>query len=243
MLNIIIDLIAMLLFLGMIATGYLLRFPLPPGTNKTLTLWGLSRHQWGDLHFWTSLGLLVVMLIHLALHWNWIVRVIGKRCHLIKTSQPSLVRSAIWTIVVFSGLCISFGWFAQRNVKELAQPICTSAAEKDYAASHGEESSPIPSTFTETKILVWNDVYPIFERHCFDCHGPQRHYAEFRVDHLENFLESDRHSPYVLPGQSSQSPLIAIVSGARPSMAMAASHKLADEDVFRIAGWIDQGAK
>lgn len=92
-------------------------------------------------------------------------------------------------------------------------------------------------------MLVWNDVYPIFERYCLDCHGPQRHYAGFRVDRLEDFLENDSHSPYVLPGQSSQSPLIAIVSGARPLMAMAASHKLADEDVFRIAGWIDQGAK
>jgi hypothetical protein len=143
MLNIIIDLVAMLLFLGMIATGYLLRFPLPPGTNKTLTLWGLSRHQWGDVHFWISLGLLAVLLIHLALHWNWIVTVIGKRCHLIKTSQPSLVRSAIWTIVVFSGLCISFGWLAQRNVKELAQPICASAARNDCATESGVEFAPI----------------------------------------------------------------------------------------------------
>ena len=243
MLNIIIDLVAMLLFLGMIATGYLLRFPLPPGTNKALTLWGLSRHQWGDVHFWISLGLLVVLHIHLALHWNWIVTVIGKRCHLIKTSQPSLVRSAIWTIVVFSGLCISFGWLAQRNVKELAQPICASAARNECATESGVEFAPIASSFTETKTLVWSDVYPIFESHCLECHGPQLHYAEFRVDRREDFLENDRHSPYVLPGQSSQSPLVAIISGARPSMAMAASHKLVDEDVFRIAGWIDQGAK
>jgi len=39
--NIIIDIIAAFLFLGMIATGYLLRFPLPPGSNKTLSLWGI----------------------------------------------------------------------------------------------------------------------------------------------------------------------------------------------------------
>lgn len=128
--NIIIDLVATLLFLGMIATGYLLRFPLPPGTNKTLTLWGMSRHQWGDIHFWISLGLLTVLMIHLALHWNWIVTVIGKRCHLIKTSQPSLVRSAIWSLGVFTALSIAFGWLAQRDVKALPQVICSSVSGK-----------------------------------------------------------------------------------------------------------------
>ena len=93
--NIIIDIIAAFLFLGMIATGYLLRFPLPPGSNKMLSLWGYTRHQRGDVHFWISLGLLVVLIVHLVLHWNWIVTVIGKRCHLVKTAHPSLIRSGV----------------------------------------------------------------------------------------------------------------------------------------------------
>lgn len=243
LLNVIVDLVAMLLFLGMLATGYLLRFPLPPGTNKSLTLWGLSRHQWGDVHFWISLGLLGVMLFHLALHWNWIVTVLGKRCRLITTSQPSLVRSAIWSIVFLLGLSISFGWFAQRDVKTLAQPICVSAASNDCAIKSGLESTSNASSFSATKQVVWSDVYPIFASHCLHCHGPQRSYAGFRADRLESILEHDGQPPYVLPGNSRQSPLIAIVSGARPSMAMAASHKLADDDVSRIARWIDQGAK
>jgi hypothetical protein len=68
-----IDLVAAGLMVGMVATGYLLRFPLPPGTNKSLTLWGLTRHQWGDVHFWISLALLGVILVHVVLHWQWVV--------------------------------------------------------------------------------------------------------------------------------------------------------------------------
>jgi len=68
--NLLIDLIAAALMIGMLATGYVLRFPLPPGTNKDLTLWGLTRHQWGDVHFWISLGLIAVILLHLCLHWQ-----------------------------------------------------------------------------------------------------------------------------------------------------------------------------
>ena len=68
--NLLVDLIAAALMIGMLATGYILRFPLPPGSNKDLPLWGLARHQWGDVHFWISLGLIAVILLHLCLHWQ-----------------------------------------------------------------------------------------------------------------------------------------------------------------------------
>lgn len=241
--NIIIDLVAALLFLGMIATGYLLRFPLPPGSNKTLTLWGLGRHQWGDIHFWISLGLLTVLIIHLALHWNWIVTVIGKRCNLIKTSQPSLLRSAIWTIGVFTVLCIAFGWLAQRDVKVLPQPICSSVSGKDQINTQDHDLHTGEPSTPQANNLGWDDVYPIFATNCLDCHGPQKNLAGFRVDRLEDFFKNNGHASLVTPGQSSQSPLIAIISGKRTNMAMAESHKLSDTEVSLITTWIDQGAK
>jgi hypothetical protein len=241
--NVIIDLVATLLFLSMIATGYLLRFPLPPGSNKTLTLWSLSRHQWGDIHFWISLGLLAVLMIHLALHWNWIVTVIGKRCHLIKTSQPSLVRSALWTLGVFIVLCVAFGWLAQRDVKALPQPICSSLAGKDQINTQNHDLPNCEPSIPQANTLGWDDIYPIFATNCLDCHGPRKQYAGFRVNRLEDFFKNNGHSPLVLPGHSGQSPLIAIISGARANMAMAESHKLPDSEVSRIKTWIDQGAK
>src|SRR5579875_927178 len=92
-LNLLIDALAAICFLGMIATGYVLRFPLPPGTNKSLSLWGLSRHQWGGVHFWISLGLLAVLLTHLALHWQWVVTVVGRQLRLATNPQGRHLRS------------------------------------------------------------------------------------------------------------------------------------------------------
>jgi hypothetical protein len=37
------------------------------------TLYGLSRHQWTDIHLWVSLAMMGVIAIHLVLHWRWIV--------------------------------------------------------------------------------------------------------------------------------------------------------------------------
>ena len=89
----------------MIATGIILRFALPPGTNRLLALWGLTRHQWGDLHFWLALAALGVVIIHLILHWTWVVSVV--RRWLIGGGQgaPSgraRVWAAVATIVVLS---------------------------------------------------------------------------------------------------------------------------------------------
>ncbi|MCQ8103880.1 DUF4405 domain-containing protein [Methylomonas sp. SURF-2] len=241
--NILIDLLAALLFLGMIATGYLLRFPLPPGSNKTLALWGFSRHQWGDIHFWISLGLLLVLLIHMALHWNWIVTVIGKRCHRVKTTQPSLSRSGIGTLCVFTVLFVLFGWLAQRDVKTLTDSCCPTAAGGDQIATRNHDVSADQASQQPAKALVWDDIYPIFAANCLDCHGPRQRLADFRVDSREDFFKNAERPALVWPGQSGQSPLIAIISGARTDMPMANSHRLADAEVSRIAAWIDQGAK
>lgn len=239
--NIVIDLIAAWLFLGMLATGYLLRFPLPPGSNKAYSLWGLTRHQWGDMHFWISLGLIVVMIIHLALHWNWIVTVIGKRCGLVNDNKPSMMRSAAWSIVVFAGLCLSFAWVVDMNVKEIAQPGRGHRVGNNRINAVKTDTFPTPSNESETRHLVWNDVYPIFEKNCLGCHGPHKQWAAFRVDRRQDFVKPE--APLVLSGKSDQSPLIAIISGERADMAMAESHKLSAVEVSRIKAWIDQGAR
>ena len=241
--NIIIDSVAAFLFLGMIATGYLLRFPLPPGSNKTLSLWGFTRHQWGDIHFWISLGLLVVLVIHLVLHWNWIVTVIGKRCHLVKTAHPSLVRSGILTSCIVTLAITLFAWTAQNSVKEIARPMRGKHFDHTSQVNQSLDTAQVKSIIDQEKVEFWKDVYPIFENNCLPCHGPQKQLANFRVDHREGFFESKDRPPLVIPGQSSISPLIAIVSGTKKDMPMADRHKLSGQDVELLKVWIDSGAE
>ena len=33
---------------------------------------GLTRHTWGDVHLYSGLALLAILLVHVALHWKWI---------------------------------------------------------------------------------------------------------------------------------------------------------------------------
>jgi hypothetical protein len=86
-LNALIDALAMLAFMILASTGFVLRYQLPPGSGEIEgrgmgrgamqrsidLLWGWTRHEWGDFHYWIALGLLVVLSVHLFLHWKWIV--------------------------------------------------------------------------------------------------------------------------------------------------------------------------
>jgi len=70
-----IDLISFLLMLGLIATGLLIYYVMPPGTGGCgaggLKLWGMDRHGYGKYHFYIALALMFLMLIHVILHWKW----------------------------------------------------------------------------------------------------------------------------------------------------------------------------
>ena len=72
--NLIVDLAAAVSLVGMIATGYILRYPLPANMHKTHTLWGLTRNQRGNIHFWMSAALVSIVVTHLVLHWRWVPR-------------------------------------------------------------------------------------------------------------------------------------------------------------------------
>lgn len=88
--NLIVDAAAFVALALMLGTGFLLRYVLPPGSGSAvgahgtgareyLTVWGLSRHEWGDVHYWVSLILMALLALHLVLHWSWISSMVRGR--------------------------------------------------------------------------------------------------------------------------------------------------------------------
>jgi len=90
-LNIAIDTLIFFNFLFLIFTGLILKYRLPPGTgggrgriyglgrSNLLVQWDLSRHEWGEIHFFLVLVLVGLIAIHLWLHWNWICQAFSLR--------------------------------------------------------------------------------------------------------------------------------------------------------------------
>ena len=69
----IIDTVLFLAVLGLVTTGLLLKFVLPPGSGRrSQILWNLRRHDWGDVHFWLAATIILFLIAHVALHWHWV---------------------------------------------------------------------------------------------------------------------------------------------------------------------------
>jgi hypothetical protein len=72
-----------LVFLALI--GLIMKYVLPPGSGgrghgfrgglepgQVKELWSMTRHEWGDIHFYFALFFLALMAVHIVLHWSWI---------------------------------------------------------------------------------------------------------------------------------------------------------------------------
>ncbi len=72
-LNFLIDIVTALVALGLVWTGFLMEWVLPKGSPRDgLSLWGLDRHVWGEIHLYFSYAVIALVVVHIALHWQWI---------------------------------------------------------------------------------------------------------------------------------------------------------------------------
>jgi len=122
-LNFLVDVVTLLTMLSMIFTGLLLKFVLPPrrGTGPHQMLWGWDRHDWGGVHFWIAVTLGSLLLLHVALHWQWVCATVGQffRRGEARTSSAPPIRNAwgVGFLILVVALVGGFLWFASANVQ------------------------------------------------------------------------------------------------------------------------------
>lgn len=91
--NLIVDVLSYIGFVLLLGTGLILEYILPHGSGRVVgrgtghtsgeklitTLWGMTGEQWGEIHFWIAVGMLIVLTFHLVLHWKWITCILGRK--------------------------------------------------------------------------------------------------------------------------------------------------------------------
>ena len=115
-LNLLVDILAYLGMVAMVSTGLLLMKILPPGTGgchaeggARITLLGLSRHEWGKVHWYVAIGLIAVAVMHVLLHWKWITNALSS---LLRPSATTIAARAVPLLVlgVLSATVIATPW-------------------------------------------------------------------------------------------------------------------------------------
>ncbi len=98
----------------------------------------------------------------------------------------------------------------------------------------------------DEKIDFVKDVRPIFEQHCYECHGADVQKSGFRLDiKSEAFKGGSGHAPDIVPGKPEGSPLVHFVRRDKDAeLAMPPKGPpLSKENVATLISWIDQGAQ
>jgi predicted ferric reductase len=70
--NFILNLVSFLILLGLGVTGLIIALPHRHGPNEVKPL-GIGRGEWGDIHLWLGIAFVVLMVVHIILHWGWVV--------------------------------------------------------------------------------------------------------------------------------------------------------------------------
>ena len=67
-----------------------------------------SRHAWDDLHTWSGVAMIAAAVIHLALHWRWVVSM-GQRTWKEVTGKGTQMNSrGRWNLILNTVVVISF---------------------------------------------------------------------------------------------------------------------------------------
>ncbi len=88
------------------------------------------------------------------------------------------------------------------------------------------------------------DVRPIFEKRCYDCHGPSRQKSGLRLDVKATALKGgDKHGPDIVAGKAKESPLLQMVTSEDEDERMPPKGEaLSVSEIRTLTAWVEQGA-
>ena len=88
------------------------------------------------------------------------------------------------------------------------------------------------------------DIYPILQRSCFECHGPEKQSGKLRLDSRPAALRGGRIGPALVPGQAQRSELYRRITLSKgdDGVMPARGERLAPAQADLLRRWIDQGA-
>ena len=112
------------------------------------------------------------------------------------------------------------------------------------AVACGQFDLPTQADESPAKIDFARDIQPLFEKHCYACHGAKKQEAGLRLDQRAAALQGGDLGHDIVPGKSGESLLWAALAGTTEEVARmpAKGEPLSAAEIQLVKDWIDQGA-
>ncbi|HEX6636927.1 MAG TPA: c-type cytochrome domain-containing protein, partial [Steroidobacteraceae bacterium] len=85
------------------------------------------------------------------------------------------------------------------------------------------------------------DVQPLFKKHCYECHGPDKQRNGYRLDRRSRAFKGQVRQ-IISPGDSEASRLYRRLVDSQFGQQMPPEEVLSDEEIDTVRRWIDAGA-
>jgi len=105
--------------------------------------------------------------------------------------------------------------------------------------------SGITATWTNAAPVDFvKDVRPIFQTHCYDCHGEDKQKSGLRLDvKSAAFTGGDNHGPDIVPGKPEESPLIQfLITEDEDEVMPPKGERLSAKEIETLTRWVKEGA-
>ena len=127
-------------------------------------------------------------------------------------------------------------------------PVSPQPTEASVSATEAPATDPAVATESATAateapvagatVSFANDVLPMLQSRCKNCHGGQKTEKELNLTSYESVMSGSENGPVVTPGDAANSPLAEmVVNGKMPKR----GPKLTPDQVQLIVDWINQG--
>ena len=110
--------------------------------------------------------------------------------------------------------------------------------------SEGNEAANVADSAQSGNTFFKESILPIFEDHCYECHGPgssSNRKGNFSLASREMLLAGGDSGPAVVPGKLGESLLMTAVGYSNDELQMPPSGKLAGEKIAALKKWIAMG--
>ena len=88
-----------------------------------------TRQTWEDLHTWGGVAMVAAAVIHLAIHWPWVISMAKKMAREIRGQGGSLNKRGWWNLILNAVVALSFILTAASGVYFLFVPGGRQAAD------------------------------------------------------------------------------------------------------------------
>jgi len=118
--NYLIDLLMLLAMLAIASIGFVIKYVLVSGSrrweiyenNMEQTFWGMDRHDWGDVHLVLGIVLMALLILHIILHFNWVICMTKKAI-----SQKPLRYIIVSLALLIILFCAAFPFIIKYNIQ------------------------------------------------------------------------------------------------------------------------------